>query len=324
MGVPPQRESELLALIAARSATLHGAPDGAGGRVLVGPGDDCAVLASPGGDTLLIGVDQLVAGAHFEPALLDDPSDEGIGLVARKAIARAVSDIAAMGGSPCWTLATGLLPKGFAHADALFDAMKQWAEYWQCPLVGGDIAFAPEHAPLSLTVTVAGRMGDGVQPVLRSGAQPGDALYLTGQVGGSLESGWHLRFEPRLTHGRRAASDTRTHAMIDLSDGLGRDAARIGAASGAMLEINAASLPISHHSTTWADAVRAGEDYELLIAMTPPTDDEASPPWPDLAPPMQGPIGRVRACTDGESPGAIIIDPHGRAHNARDMGWDHH
>ncbi len=304
----PVREDELLERIRRRSADLA---EAFGGVVVVGPGDDCAVVRTPGGGELLLTVDQLVVGRHVEP-------DAGVDLIARKAIARSVSDIAAMGGSPVWAMATGLLPRSYQDADALFDRMSHWARHWGCPLVGGDIATG--DGPLSLTVTVAGQMQDGSAPVLRSGAREGDLVWLTGQVGGSLESGWHALFEPRLEHGRRAAA-AGVHAMIDLSDGLGKDAARVGRASGVVLELEAAGLPISHRCADWREAAGSGEDYELLICA--PAGVEGEPPFGGVLPELLGPVGRVRAPGPGEAPGAVIIDPHGEAHDAAGLGWEH-
>ena len=315
----PGSEAHLLDHIRQRSRDLTSLA-GHFGEITVGPGDDCAVIREPGssnspGGLLVIGVDQLIEGRHYEPGTEID-------LVARKAVARAVSDLAAMGARPAWALATGILPDGFEDADALFDAMARWARRFGCPLIGGDIAFGPAGNPLSLTVTAAGRMDPGVDPVLRSGARPGDELWLTGQVGGSFESGWHLRFEPRIETGLAAAESGRAHAMIDLSDGLGRDAARVGAASGLRIELDAARLPISHRSASWREAAREGEDYELLIACRPRHPEVDEPPF-TADPPLIGPVGRARACRDGESPGATIIDPHGVEHDAGDLGWDH-
>lgn len=275
----------------------------------MGPGDDCAVVRTPNGDLLVLTVDQLVEGRHYEPGTELD-------LIARKAIARSVSDLAAMGARPVWSLGTGLLSPGDPDGDALFDAMHAWANHWGCPLIGGDIAAHgdPSH-PRTLTVTAAGMMDDGHEPVLRSGAKPGDRLYLTGQVGGSFESGWHLRFEPRIEHGLWASSKgSGVHAMIDLSDGLGRDADRIARASGVRIEIDATRLPINHRRTDWREACSSGEDYELLIAIDPGAT------IPKLAPELIGPIG---VCVESGEPGAVIIDPYGREHSAKDLGWDH-
>lgn len=280
------------------------------GTLLVGPGDDCAVTQTPSGDVQLLTVDQLVEGRHFESGIEID-------LIARKAVARSVSDIAAMGGQPVWSMGTGVLPKGYPNADELFNAMHNWANHWKSPLIGGDIAsHASADHPLTLTVTVAGTMPKGTPPVLRSGAQPGDLLYVTGQIGGSFESGWHLRFEPRLEVGAWAAA-TNAHAMMDLSDGLGRDAHRIAIASGVRIELDATTLPISHRCANWQQGVSEGEDYELLIALPP------DHPMDECPTPLLGPIGRVMECKGDNAPGAIIIDPYGKPHDASSMGWDH-
>ncbi|MDQ7014393.1 MAG: thiamine-phosphate kinase [Planctomycetota bacterium] len=336
-------ESDLLTHI----FTLAGGINAGSGDVLVGPGDDCAVVRTPSGDTLLLTVDQLVEGRHFDPGT---PID----LIARKAIARSISDIAAMGGEPCWGLATGLLPDGYEHGRELAEALHKWGAHWHCPIVGGDIAFGP--GPLAITVTAVGRMPknhssdteplaqarvtpgplactrgstnaasdmpDTRSPILRSGAQPGDQLWLTGQIGGSFDSGHHLRFEPRLDAGRIAAHSAAVHAMIDLSDGLGRDASRIGAASGVRLVIEATALPISCHARGWKQAASEGEDYELLMAIRPQEPGSTEPPLA-LDPPLLGPVGTVRPCAPGEKPGATILDPAGNPHDAAALGWDH-
>ncbi|MCA9304137.1 MAG: thiamine-monophosphate kinase [Phycisphaerales bacterium] len=297
------RESELHQHIANRSRGLSLLN---GYRSVVGPGDDCAVLKNASGEILLLTVDQLVEGRHFE-------TGTDIDLIARKAVARSVSDIAAMGGVPVWSLGTGVLPKGFGHGNELFDAMHKWANHWGCPLVGGDIASHtdPEH-PLTLSVTIGGIMEEGHAPVLRSGAKPGDLVYVTGSIGGSFESGWHLLFEPRWVIGADASRPgSGVHAMMDLSDGLGRDADRIARASGVMIEFDATRLPINHRCADWRAACGEGEDYELLLCIHPDTDPPAG---------VQGPIG---VCIASDSPGAVIIDAYGKRHSASEMGWDH-
>jgi thiamine-monophosphate kinase len=305
------QESKLHDHIYARSIGLA---LGGGQEIVVGPGDDCAVIRSTNGDLSLLTVDQLVEGRHFE-------SNTDLDLIARKAIARSVSDIAAMGGIPAWSLATAVLPKDYPHADQLFDAMSKWAKHWNCPIIGGDIAtHSSNDHPLTLTVTIGGSMHKDSSPILRSGAKPGDHLYLTGQVGGSFDSGWHLLFEPRLIAGQWASANqgiNGVHAMLDLSDGLGRDADRIAKASGVIIELDAAKLPINHRCKDWRQACSEGEDYELLMCIDPNTH------IPEIDPPIQGPIGECRACRSDESPGAIMIDPHGKRHPLSDFGWDH-
>ena len=286
------------------------------GLVEVGPGDDCAVVrvapspGATGGGRLLLTVDQLVEGRHFDPATHVD-------LIARKAIARSISDIAAMAGTPAWALAAGVIPDGYPHADALFDSMHRWARHWGAPLVGGDIASAPKGSPLVLSVTVGGLPHSSRGPVTRSGARPGDEVWVTGRFGGSLASARHLKFEPRL---REAAwlADTlgnNLHAMIDVSDGLGRDAGRIAAASSVRIEIESTRVP--RHADV-ADAMRAladGEDYELCFTAAAGRLGSLRAP-DDLAPVSM--IGRVVS-----GAGCVTVDGAGGTQDVAELGWDH-
>lgn len=319
----PINESDLLEHIRLRSGGIARAFS----QIVVGPGDDCAVVRTPGGDEVLLTTDQLVEGRHYERGT---PID----LVARKAVARSVSDIAAMGGTPSWALATACLPRRFARADELFEAMHRWASHWGCPLVGGDIAtFGDDASPLVLTVTIGGVMGArwieawvdlphgagdrterAPRPVTRAGARPGDAVLVTGTLGDTLSTGKHLSFEPRLREGELCAW-LGARAMIDVSDGLGRDAARIARASGVVIEIEAARLPLATATTTWERAVRDGEDYELLMICEHLTPLDVVR---DLTR-----IGAVRACEPGEAPGVWVTDAYGRRYEVSDWGWDH-
>ena len=300
-------ESDLHAHIYARSTNLLA---GGSNDIIVGPGDDSAVIRSSAGELSLLTVDQLVAGRHFT-------SDTDIDLVARKAVARSVSDIAAMGGNPSWALATGVLPKDDQHSDELFDALSRWAKHWHCPLIGGDIAThnAPDH-PLTLTITVGGTMESNSSPVLRSTAKPGDLLYVTGPLGDSFKSNHHLNFEPRIEAGRWAAANN-AHAMMDISDGLGRDSHRIAKASNVRIEIDASKVPMNPGCQDWQQAVSEGEDYELLIVLDPKASIADAPLE------LLGPIGTVRACEPNENPSSTIVDPDGVSHDAERLGWEH-
>jgi thiamine-monophosphate kinase len=300
-------ESDLHSHIYARSTNLIA---GGSNQIIVGPGDDCAVIRSASGELSLLTVDQLVEGRHFT-------SDTAINLIARKAVARSVSDIAAMGGHPSWALAAGVLPKDYPYADELFDALSQWAKHWHCPLIGGDIAThsSPDH-PLTLTITVGGSMPQGSSPVLRSGAKPGDLLYVTGPLGDSFKSNHHLNFEPRVEVGQWAAKNN-AHAMMDISDGLGRDSHRIAEASNIRIEIDAAKVPMNPGCKDWQQAVSEGEDYELLVVLDPKASIANAPPQ------LLGPIGTVRACESNEKPGSTIVDPGGVSHDAERLGWEH-
>jgi thiamine-monophosphate kinase len=297
------RESELHRRIYANSRDMRaGFP-----YVLIGPGDDCAVV-KPGAASLLLTVDQVVEGRHFTPGT---PVD----LIARKVVARSISDIAAMGGTPRWALATGLLPNDFAAAPELTDALHRWSEHWSTPMVGGDIASALAGTPLVLTVTVGGDPHPGRGPVLRSGAKAGDVVYVTGALGGSLLSGRHLSFEPRLREATWLCDTLgeHLHAMIDISDGLGRDAGRIAEASGVRIDLDSAQLPLHPGLTDSEAAIREGEDYELCFTLD---SAEILPARTPQGTPLTR-IGRVSA-------GAgcfTVID--GRSLEISDLGWDH-
>ena len=277
------------------------------GSVVVGPGDNTAVMRSASGELTLVGVDQLLVGRHCTP-------DTPVELIARKAIARGVSDIAAMGGTPTWALAAAKLPSGYPHADELFEACAQWCEHWGCPLVGGDIATS--EAELALSITVAGTPHPVRGPVLRSGAQPGDLVAVSGPIGDSFTSEWHLHFEPRLDVARKLCETLGCdlHAMMDLSDGLGLDACRLAAASGVRIEIDAARVPRRPGSDSgWRERLAQGEDYELLVALSPQTDTP-----PDLCV-----IGEVRAQRDLKKNLAVVKSPDGKEIDASAMGWNH-
>lgn len=285
-------------------------------RVLLGPGDDCAMVA--GSERVLLTVDQLVEGRHFTP---ETPVD----LIARKAVARSISDLAAMACRPVCGLATGMLPPGYAHARELTDRLHHWANHWGCPLVGGDIATGPSGAPLSLTVTAMGDLRAGEEPITRSGARVGDGMYVTGRLGNSLGSGRHLTFEPRVVEGLwlREMLGGDLHAMIDLSDGLGRDAGRIAEASGVCggvgVELEAAWLPLHEDVDDWRRGLSDGEDYELCFACSRKIPAGTRTPEGTVI----TRVGRVVAAGAGGVTSCIVRSPDGTVVDASDMGWDH-
>lgn len=290
------KERALLSRIAERSADLASAY----GHVLVGPGDDCAVIAPHAHPhPLLLTTDHLVQHRHYD-------DDLPLELIARKAILRSVSDIAAMAGTPSWALATALLPVGYQHADELFDHMARFARQFGCPLVGGDIATLPpdSQGPISLTVTVGGHA---MRPILRSGAKVGDHVYVTGPLGGSLRNHRHALATPRVELARQLAPSI--HAMIDLSDGLGIDAARLARASNVRIELDAGAIPIHPDADDLNAALSDGEDYELLFTAPPGAG------IPDA-------ITRIGRVAHGE-PAAILITPDGAHRDVSAQGFEH-
>jgi thiamine-monophosphate kinase len=291
--------------------------DALGAIVEIPPGDDMAMVRF-GNQPILAAVDQLVAGRHVE---LDRVP---LALVGRKAITRCLSDVAAMAARPIASLAAATLPPGFgeANANALFDAMHETAQRYGSPIIGGDIAFhADDSHPLVCSVTVlAVTSGSNRSPITRSGAKPGDRLYVTGVLGGSYQpdgGGHHLTFEPRMDEAILLSEllGEQLHAMIDLSDGLGRDAAHIAERSRVRIVIDAARVPC-RDGLDWRRAMSDGEDYELCFAAggTVPNMLGSTPVTE---------IGWIEPRGD-ESESMLIVKEGDRAHDGADMGWEHH
>lgn len=258
-------EFELIAALTARLPTND--------FVVCGAGDDCAVLelGSPGTQTLLK-TDAVVEGIHFLPET--EPARVG-----HKALARALSDVAAMGGTPTAALISLGLPRQFdpQRIQELYRGLNRLAARHQVAVVGGETTTNPER--LWISVTVLGTVPRG-QALLRSGAKVGDALFVTGELGGS-RLGKHLDFEPRLEEGRWLAESGKVHALMDVSDGLAGDLGHVLTASGGLgADLWAAALPISPAAKEQARqsdlakparvaALSDGEDFELVFAVPP-------------------------------------------------------
>lgn len=279
-------------------------------RVVVPPGDDMAVVRLDGAD-VLAAVDQIVEGRHF--TLESTPLE----LIGRKAITRNLSDIAAMAARPVASLAAVVLPREWSEARAmeLFEAMRATAARYDCPLVGGDISIA--DAPLMCSVTVLARPGPR-GAILRGGAKVGDAVYVSGSLGGSVEPdgrGRHLTFEPRVELALALSERFDLHAMIDISDGLGRDAGHIAEMSRVQIVIDAGRVPCSP-GCAWRRAMSDGEDYELCFTLAA---DERVPA--ELCGTRLTRIGIVRERRDGAP--TVIVRESGRESDATQLGWEH-
>ncbi len=232
--------------------------------VLVPPGDDMAAIRLDD-PQLLVAVDQVIEGRHV---VVDAPP----ALVGRKAVTRNVSDVAAMAARPVATLASVVLPKhyGEARAAELFEAVRATADVYRCPLIGGDTAIhGNAAAPLVLSVTILARPAwTGARVITRRGGRPGDGVYVTGRLGGSLEPGGggrHLHFDPRVDAAIALLEllGDRLHSMLDLSDGLGRDAVHLTDEM-TQIDLEAAAIP-TNDGLSWQRALGDGEDYELLF-----------------------------------------------------------
>ena len=225
--------------------------------VIQGIGDDCAVLKGSGGRILLFASDMLVEGVHFLPTA--DPA--GVGW---KALAVNVSDIAAMGGVPRHAVISLGLPRKttVAFVDGLYQGLTVCAKRFGVNLVGGDTDRAGQ---VVVDVAILGEV-EKDRLVFRSGSKVGDHLLVTGRLGGSVRSGRHLKFTPRLREARSIGAIVRPHAMIDLSDGLGPDLLRLCEQSRVAAELEAARIP-RRRGSTLAQALTEGEDFELLMAV---------------------------------------------------------
>jgi len=235
-----------------------------GKSVVVGIGDDCAVLRSVDrARYLLYTCDPVVEGMHYLP---DAPPRH----VGWKAMARNLSDIAAMGGQPRWAVVSiGLRRRtSVAYVQQLYAGMQSAAEQFGCIIVGGDST----HVRHEQFVVVA-LLGDVEKRhlTLRSGARVGDVVFVTGALGGSM-SGKHLRFTPRVAEAQWLVSHFRVHSMIDLSDGLSSDLRRCIEASRMRIgfEIDANRIPMASAARgSLTAALNDGEDFELLFTIDP-------------------------------------------------------
>jgi thiamine-monophosphate kinase len=262
-------------------------PGSAEVQIVQGIGDDTAVLKF-GECTLLWTTDMMVEGVHFRRDIAD-PFRLGW-----KALAVNLSDIAAMGGIPAGALFSCALPPELLDVwgKELIEGFTQCAKEFQCPVLGGD---TNRSDSVVLDVSVLGIVENA--PLLRSTAQPGDRLFVTGKLGNSraglerlLMSGLekaeaddpkavqsHLQPTPRLMAGQSAARH-RASAMMDLSDGLGADLPKLCLASGCGAVLEERLIPVGKAVRRWAKqtrqkevpfAIAGGEDYELLIAVPP-------------------------------------------------------
>ncbi|MBI2495562.1 MAG: thiamine-phosphate kinase [Candidatus Omnitrophica bacterium] len=243
--------------------------------VAVGIGDDAAVLRTPHRGRLLFASDMLIEGVHFHRRSV--PARQ----IGWKALACNVSDVAAMGGRPLWAvISLGLPPRtSVPFVDALYAGLERCARRFGVAIVGGDTVRAKQ---VVVDVAIIGTV-EPERVVLRSGAQPGDALFVTGRLGGSYRSGRHARFLPRLAEAQALARRVRVHAMIDLSDGLASDLWQVSRASGMSLRVDIARIPLSNAARkclrrrcpcrAWRGwqaqfhALMDGEDFELLFAV---------------------------------------------------------
>ena len=284
-------------------------------------GDDVAVVPGPAG-SMLFAADAVVAGVHCDLDLV------GLDDMGWKALVANLSDVAAVGGQPLAAVVTVCGPLGELDVDLLYDGLLAAASVYRCPVVGGDLSAA---ATLVVSVAIVGDAGPASPPpVLRSGARPGDVLFVTGPLGSSaaglallragragedadLESA-HRRPRARVPEGAAARAAGAT-AMIDVSDGLARDIRHLADASGVGVVVD--RVPVAVGVSRVSDqperlALGGGEDYELVFAAPDPDRVDAAFVEQGLGVPLR--IGR---CTD--DPGERRL----RDGELPDVGWEH-
>lgn len=308
-------------------------------HVVLGPGDDAAILAVPAGYQLVMSIDTLNESVHFPRAA--DPC-----LLAQRCLLVNLSDLAAMGATPlAFTLAISLPESDEAWLSAFSQGLAQVAQAWQCPLIGGDTT----RGPLAITIQVHGLVPAG-QALLRSGARPGDAVYVTGELGDAGAALWWLLGDTRLVRSALGPDaeqvlqqafyqpDARIHAgmalrglasaALDISDGLVSDLQHILDASmhetplQAVLDVQA--VPMSSvfcacvpRAEQLRLALSAGDDYELCVCIAPQHEASAVRRMADLG---------VRFTRIGElkpGHGVVLRWPDGHLQTPDWQGYNH-
>ena len=282
-----------------------------GRNTVVGTGDDCAVVKGPGNGMLLVlKTDCIVEGVHYSAS--EDPARVGW-----KALCRTLSDVAAMGGEPLHALVTVFSPEDrrVAYWKALYKGLSKAAKRFGVGIVGGETS---RSRCAAISVAMIGRVEAG-HLVTRSGGRPKDILCVTGTLGGSL-AGRHLDFIPRVAEGRWLGEQRYARAMMDLSDGLAADLPRLAAASNCSFRVDIDALPKAHGCDS-RRALSDGEDYELLIAVSPRMIESLRRSWRKIFPKLK--LTAIGELTEPGTPAAGLprgfdhfllgSKPHGRA-----------
>ena len=238
-------------------------------RLAVAIGDDAAVLSPAHPPASVLCVDTIVDGIDFQ--LGQHP----LSMIGRKGLAINLSDLAAMCATPVAALVSLTVPPTMTLEECkqIYEGLLSLADEYTLTIAGGDFTVA--SSPLSLSVTLAGTP-PGAGTWLRSGAQAGDAIVVTGTLGGSILDK-HMSFRPRVDEARTIAEHCQVHAATDISDGLLRDLGNIAEASGLAVHLELDAIPVSPAAELRAresglppleHALADGEDFELLMAIS--------------------------------------------------------
>ena len=276
------------------------------GDVIIGPGDDCAVI-DPGSDSEwldLLKTDCVIESVHF----VAGTDAEKVGW---KAMCRVISDIAGMGGMPQHALVTIAVDpdQKVSELEGWYVGMrKAGAEFGGVDIVGGETASLPASGAL-ISIAMTGQVRRD-HYITRSCATAGELIAVTGKLGGSFESGRHLDFRPRLVEANWLVDQFQPSAMMDLSDGLAKDLPRLADASGELgYQVDFGKIPI-HSDSDLAGAIGDGEDYELLFTIAAEDEESLLKSWQQRFPDL--PLSVV---------GKMMADKGERTR--LDGGWDH-
>jgi thiamine-monophosphate kinase len=286
--------------------------------LLLGPGDDAAVLRMKGVDECVVTVDLLTDGVDF---ILSEVDPRRVG---RKALAVSLSDIAAMAAQPLAAVIAVALPRqgGRELAVQLYEGILPLAEKYKVAIAGGDTNVW--DGPLVITTTVLGATGK-QGPLRRNGARPGDRILVTGAFGGSI-LGRHFDFEPRVEQISLLSTMYELHAGMDVSDGLALDLSRLAAESRVGAIVDTDCVPIHEDANRLSErdgrtplehALGDGEDFELLLAVEPKVANRMSA-WLEGTVPRLTDIGEFTA-----EPGLWQRGVDGVVRPLTPTGWEH-
>ena len=272
----------------------------AGHNTIVGTGDDCAVVKGPGSRMmLLLKTDCIVEGVHYD-------ANEEPARVGWKALCRTLSDVAAMGGEPLHALITVFSPadRRVAYWKSLYRGLCKAAKRFGVGIIGGETS---RSRCAAISVAMVGRV-KADHMVRRSGGRPKDILCVTGTLGGSL-AGRHLDFLPRVAEGRWLGERRYARAMMDLSDGLAADLPRLARASNCSFRIDIEAVPKARGCDS-RRALSDGEDYELLMAVSPRMIESLHRSWRKIFPKLK--LTAIGELTEPGTPAAGL--PRGFDH----------
>jgi thiamine-monophosphate kinase len=284
--------------------------------VILGPGDDCAIVKSSADFPWLITTDMLMEGSCF---LMNEAGPRAVG---HKTMGVNLSDIAAMAGIPKFAVVSVGLPRtmNFQEVQELYLGMKEKAEGSGVSIVGGDTN--AWDGPLTISVTLFGQATER-GAVRRSTAKLGDSIFVTGTLGGSI-LGKHLDFTPRVLEALRLHQLVDLHAMIDVSDGLALDLSRICRESGLGAILESSSIPISSAAMTTSSsgpsplehALFDGEDFELIFTVSESDGEKLQ----QLGHILDCPISRIGRIVESGlwlnySDGVVPLEPRGYEHH---------